>query len=255
MKKTLLVAFSVLLLAAIHPAWPEGSASPSLVVASASKSKTSRASLKVKRGCRHYAEGEIDSKPLTGDNSNPEIQAEDVLKNRQPGNPGEPKAIETNATLASLLAPQADAETDKGRFSESKGAVITGYVRKIVSGGCETCEYHSDRPEDLDTHIDLVTDPDHDDAAHTVVVEVNHWWRSGKAKQGVDWSTTALHSAYYHQWVKVTGWLFFDGEHKGAAANLHPGRVGTRAIQRGTCWEIHPITDIQEVPRRKDAKP
>jgi len=39
--------------------------------------------------------------------------------------------------------------------------------------------------------------------------------------------------------VRVTGSLFFDGDHR-------PGEVGPKGHQPKTVWEIHPVTDLQQ---------
>jgi len=44
--------------------------------------------------------------------------------------------------------------------------------------------------------------------------------------------------------VRVTGWLLFDSEHKINSYNINPRRK-TKTIWRATCWEIHPITNIE----------
>jgi hypothetical protein len=46
--------------------------------------------------------------------------------------------------------------------------------------------------------------------------------------------------------VKITGWLLFDEEHTENSYNINP-RGKKKTIWRATCWEIHPITDIEIV--------
>ena len=166
-------------------------------------------------------------------------QALNRLKNRFTA-PG-PAEMDGAATLAALLAPG----DDRNRWSEARGAVVTGYVRSVKPGGFETSNCLAKAREFRDTHIELVPDP-MDGSALTVIVEVTPRWRAILAARGVDWSTATLRHQLLGRWVRVTGWLMFDAEHANAAANTAPGHPRD---WRATAWEVHPITDLRVVPK------
>jgi hypothetical protein len=65
------------------------------------------------------------------------------------------------------------------------------------------------------------------------------------AQQGLDWSTRTLRNTLLGRWVRIGGWLMFDGEHKQNAKNTVSGGAH---IWRATVWEVHPITSIQVLP-------
>lgn len=99
-----------------------------------------------------------------------------------------------------------------------------------------------------DTHIDLVLEPLRSGASQRMIVEVTPRWRAIMAAKGVDWSTRTLRDQLLGRWVKVTGWMLFDGEHKDQAENTVPSRPPS---WHATAWEIHPVTAIEVVPRPK----
>ena len=45
--------------------------------------------------------------------------------------------------------------------------------------------------------------------------------------------------------ITVEGWLLWDWEHCSVAA---PSLVGKARLQRGTVWEVHPVTKIEVQP-------
>ncbi len=166
-------------------------------------------------------------------------QALNRLKNRytEPA----PQEIDTGATLAALLRPG----DDRGRWSEQRGATITGYVRAAKPGGFETSNCLAVGRQWRDTHIELVLDP-MDGTSLPVIVEVTPRWRAMMAAKGIHWSSATLHKSIVGRWVRVTGWLMFDSEHAAAAENTAPGRARD---WRATAWEVHPITAMEVVPR------
>lgn len=77
-----------------------------------------------------------------------------------------------------------------------------------------------------------------------MIVEVTPRWLAIMTAKGVDWSTRTLRDRVLGRWVKVTGWMLFDVEHRKQAENTAPGRPRN---WRATAWEIHPITAIKVV--------
>jgi len=177
---------------------------------------------------------------MDGDARSRAVRALSRLKNRVtvPG----PQEINPSVTLAAMLAPG----NDIGRWKVRYGAAITGYVYDVKVGGIETVNCGARDPRDRDTHIELVLAPMDSGATRRVIVEVTPRWRAIVAARGVDWSTRALRDRFLGRWVKVTGWMLFDVEHKSEAENTAPGRARN---WRATAWEIHPVTGIEVVSR------
>jgi hypothetical protein len=166
-------------------------------------------------------------------------KAMNVLKNRNAA-PKE-EEIDPFVSMAALVAPG----QDESRFSQDKGARITGYVMDVQVGGKESCNCMATNHIDMDTHISLALSPDATMKNQWVIVEVTPRLRKQMKDQGKDWSTDALKSdnqGIAGRWVEVTGWLLFDIAHRDGAENTNPGNPSN---WRATCWEIHPITRIK----------
>lgn len=170
--------------------------------------------------------------PPQGDAKSGRVKSLNLLKNRETiptwGD------YDTHVTLRAILAPGQDAQ----RWSNHEGATITGYVIDVKPGGLETVNCHARDFSDRDTHIEIALRPGAPKTAR-MIVEVTPRWRLRVAAQGVDWSTSKLEQVLPGQWVNITGWLFFDTEHRSQSENTAPGRVSD---WRATAWEIHPIT-------------
>jgi hypothetical protein len=182
-------------------------------------------------------DGAFPGCPPRGDAVTSGVRALNRLKNRVTA----PVAgdIDSAVTLGALLAPG----DDRGRWSERRAATIVGYVRDVKVGGVETVNCFAKTPDHRDTHIELVTGPE-DAGQFPLIVEVTPWWRQHAASRGSNWSTDSLRSLLRGRWVRVTGWLLFDTEHRRQAENTAPGRVGN---WRATAWELHPVTGIEVV--------
>lgn len=170
--------------------------------------------------------------PPQGDAKSDRVKALNLLKNREiMPTWGD---YDTHVSLAAILAPGQDAQ----RWSNDKGATIRGYVIDVKPGGMETVNCHARDLADRDTHIEIALRPGAPKTAR-MIVEVTPRWRLRMATQGVDWSTSELAQVLPGHWVSITGWLFFDTEHKEQSENTAPGRASD---WRATAWEIHPIT-------------
>jgi len=177
---------------------------------------------------------------MEGDARSLGVRALNRLKNRVTA--PKPADINPRITLAAMLAPG----NDIGRWKVRYGAEVTGYVEDVKVGGIETVNCHARSPQYRDTHIELVLDPMNSGAVQRVIVEVTPRWRAIVAEKGADWCTRALRDRFLGRWVKVTGWMLFDVEHKNESENTAPGRPRN---WRATAWEIHPVTGIEVVPR------
>jgi hypothetical protein len=153
--------------------------------------------------------------------------------------------LDPDVTLDALLAPG----DDRGRWDERRAARIVGYVRAVQVGGVETVNCLARDPDHRDTHIELVRDPVDRDAL-PVIVEVTPSWRT-RAGVGA-WSTDSLRASLLGRWVRVTGWLLFDGEHSAHAENTAPGRAGN---WRQTAWEIHPVSALEAIAAPDGVQP
>lgn len=151
----------------------------------------------------------------------------DTLKNRD----DTPTAINPAITLELMLDPG----NDLARFKHGDAATITGFVAKVVPGGLESCNCHAKDMALRDTHIVLVAAMVDAKKSHRhVIVEVTPVFHDQVG------STDDLRKLVGKR-VTITGWMFFDGQHKQNAFNTEPN--GTN-IWRATAWEIHPVTSI-----------
>ena len=188
------------------------------------------------------AQGDFDGCPDSGTAKLVSVRPLNRLKNRS----AEPQDadVDTSVTLSAMLAPSTN---DSGRFSEAKGAFITGFVYRVLPGGkTETTNCRKGDPVHRDTHIELTNSPTDTAEIRRVIVEVTPRWRAARKGQGIDWSTATLQQTIERRWIKVRGWLLFDAEHKGEAENTHNG--GNKNW-RATAWEVHPITSLVVVPQ------
>lgn len=159
--------------------------------------------------------------PEQGDSSEARLQALDRLKNRTVA----PTDIDSSITLEKIL----ESGDDTNRFTSDQAARVTGYVIEIKRGGRESCNCHS--VTDRDWHIEIGQTPDAPEDERMIVEVTPRFTPAG-------WSRSAIEEGSL---VTVTGWMFFDEEHKQNAALSNP--KGTN-IWRATAWEIHPVTEV-----------
>lgn len=125
------------------------------------------------------------------------------------------------------------------KTSQDKAVKIKAYIIEIKYGGPETCNCHTKIKDDFDVHIVLSKDENDLDAKDGIVAELTPRIRA-LLKNG--WDKATVERTFLHQWVTVSGYLFDDKEHKAmsAADGAHPNNT-----HRATCWEIHPVTNIE----------
>lgn len=160
------------------------------------------------------------------------------LKNRM----SEPTGadLDPEVTLEELRRPG----DDRDRWSTGMAATIEGYVLDAKATGAESCNCHATERRLTDTHLDIAEDAD--DTRQPVIAEITPVWRLIHEHQGLEnWSSKAVRDKYKGHRVRITGWLFFDEAHLYEADNTDPYDTRGKANWRATCWEIHPITDIQ----------
>ncbi|HEY3939499.1 MAG TPA: hypothetical protein VGL97_18855 [Bryobacteraceae bacterium] len=186
------------------------------------------------RAAYHYCD------PQMGDAVRPDIQALNILKNRQTA--AVTNNIDRTVSLAAMLRPG----DDRNRWDDHKAGQLVGYVADVKMGGIETVNCHARSAHGRDTHIDLtLSAADAYNEARHVIVEVTPRWRTAMAAKGIDWETDTLREKLLGRCVKVTGWLLFDAEHRRQSANT--ADAGAK-VWRATAWEIHPVTAMEVLP-------
>jgi hypothetical protein len=169
---------------------------------------------------------------IEGDSTNPKLVAIDQLKNRSQAPSIVLPALDWNV----LLKPG----DDTNRLDSSGAATLTGYVAAVQPGGVESCNCHAKDLPHRDTHIYVAQDSKHAAKSQCVIVEVTPRFRDLHP----DWTSALLKKNLTGHIVTFTGWLLFDAEHKQNAVNTEPGN---KKDWRATCWELHPVTDIEIV--------
>lgn len=162
---------------------------------------------------------------IYGDNKRPAMQYADSLKNRK-------QSFLTRATLIDIETFFKPGENEK-RFNSSSYVSVTGYIILVKRGGSETCNCHSKSKSDLDTHIEIAT-KQNATGKECIVCEINRF----------NTDTTLTYKNIQKlkgKQVIITGYLFYDAEHK---QNSQNSCTKCTDVWRGSCWEIHPVCKI-----------
>lgn len=185
------------------------------------------------------ATGDFDGCPVTGSGGG------DPTLNTQKNRSGNPTQVTNQVSVADLKAlqtvPQSDGTTRSNwptdveasiENQEEYSAIFTGYIIKAIAEGKESCNCESLAARDHDVHVYVSDTRRGRSVANAAIVEVTPRWRAVYPS----WNAQNLQAlATSHTRVRVTGWLLYDQEHW----NMIQKR------QRGTLWEIHPVTRIQ----------
>jgi len=162
----------------------------------------------------------------TGDAADNKRQALNTNKNRT-DQPGESDYVEISwDNLSNLPSDHVD---DFQGAPVSVIGFLSHQIKVENSGSGESTNCHLHGDNEVDWHIYLTKSPARP-ISEAIIVETTprtrplHKWTTGMLSPFVDANTR----------VRISGWLMFDVEHVGA--------IGT---QRGTVWEVHPITRIQ----------
>ncbi len=181
--------------------------------------------------------------PRKGDSSKLKLQAIDTLKNRTKS-----ALVITPIYIDSVMKSGDDTK----RFNSNQYVSIIAYVYDVKSGGLETCNCHgfgdvehkdtltrAEQKQVMDIHIEIVENLNDAGPTKRMIVEINRFTIANNKAMSYD----LIHSLKGKK-VIITGWLFFDEEHKQNAFNTSPN--GTN-LWRCTDWEIHPVLFIQEL--------
>jgi hypothetical protein len=111
---------------------------------------------------------------------------------------------------------------------EKRGVRVEGYLVKARESGPESCNGRVDSLRDY--HLWITGDAGVD-KREGLVAEITPRWKV----RYPEWRLRFFNKlAKDRAKVRVTGWLMWDQE--------HPSEVGK---SKGTCWEIHPITQFE----------
>src|SRR5258705_9237874 len=157
-------------------------------------------------------------------------KTQNLQKNRDDG-PSD-SDIDTTISIEDLL----NKNNDK-KFRSNQGVTITGFVADVTPGGKqESC--NCGRKDLQDIHIALVAkESDATNNDKHLVVEISPKFQSDLG------SYKTVRKALKGQWVKFTGWLFYDSIHKQNAGNNN----GKGNLWRKTIWEVHPVSAYEIV--------
>jgi len=184
--------------------------------------------------------------PQKGDSGNAAHQKLDSYKNRSVQSKGAPIVVD----LYKLTMKNAG-RNDETSFNDEEWASVSGLIVLVKKGGSETCNCHSIKDTDMDWHIELAPyspdDPIHTeevpfDKRSVMICEVSRYTKSAT---GLTYKEL---EGLKGKLVTITGYMFFDQEHKQNAYNTNP--KGTD-IWRGTAWEIHPGFSVIETKLKK----
>jgi len=176
------------------------------------------------------------------------------------------------------LGPITYPSTAKARKVLNRAVSFVGLVREVKPGGMrfgESVNCGSKLNYEVDAHIDVVLPPEAGSAPWTpnwdsapVVVEVT---RRGRllARDGLlasniatevlenrDWSTKNLKRRLKGQWVRFSGYLFYDTDHTAGGWLEDPQDLKKREKNwRFSCWEVHPVMGIEVLPGRPGSIP
>jgi hypothetical protein len=168
-------------------------------------------------------------------------------------------AVGLNDIMAFSLGPGGAAPLSNAP-TNARAVTVVGYVREVKRGGTrgESCNCGARGNDDVDTHIDVVLDPNNNDASGKGMVVVEVAERSRRlAAQGLlptnignDWSYRNLRDRLLGRWVKFSGWMFYDPDHHLETWQADPQNNLGRPNWRQTSWEVHPVMAIEAgVPR------
>ena len=127
-------------------------------------------------------------------------------------------------------------EPDSVRYHNGAYVVTVGYITSYEEKGPESCNCDEGNKTDRtgDVHIYIGLSPD-GPKSECMIVEITPAYK-------------LLHPGYASELeegkrVTIMGYMLYDFEHKGNAANTC---TSCKKVWRKTCWEIHPVTDLEK---------
>ena len=150
--------------------------------------------------------------------------------NRQKNRPVDVKPNPKSVSIDSILKKG----NDISRFNTTDYVVVEGFVVELKPGGPESCNCGSEEAKDHDIHIYMCRKMGAE-KKDCFIVEITPLFR---AIHIFDYDTLVGKK------VKMTGYMFFDSEHKGNAVNTCKKCSNN---WRKTSWEIHPVVKLEVV--------
>jgi hypothetical protein len=127
--------------------------------------------------------------------------------------------------LASVLT-QNGRTLGEGKYVEYAGFLLHAQYSNKTKGEAVNCNIPGTDTNDI--HIQLVNDPNDDDACDSVTAEMSPHFRPET------WTPDKLNSIQ-NRLIRIRGPLFYDGSHAPCHDNKRPNP------QRISVWEIHPV--------------
>lgn len=169
---------------------------------------------------------------IYGDGTKRKDQISDSLKNRS-----KPDSILPEIIIIDKLIKSAGTEQELSL--QEKYASVEAYIFNVKRGGQESCECHEKDKEYRDLHIEIVKDLKRPDKTKRIICESTRY----SIKSNPDVSFENIKKLIGKK-VRITGYLFYDAEHKQNAKNTS---ISQTNVWRASCWEIHPVESIQEI--------
>ena len=168
--------------------------------------------------------------PPEGSATTERLQALNILKNKPAERPTtEPAEWHIEQVI------NAEPHDDKHDFKNGELAQLKGYLVSFKEEGPESCNCKlgnaREKTGDVHMYIGLAPDAPKNEC---VVVEITPAFK----KLHPDYEKYLQNNTP----ITVTGYLLYDVEHTSQAANTCKS---CGSVWRKTCWEIHPIVDIE----------
>ena len=119
-----------------------------------------------------FAQDVFNGCGMEGDAKVAHVKQLNLLKNRY----SLPKTADFNQKIT--LKAMLEAGDDTNRWNDAQAGEIVGYVHDVIKGAVESVNCRPKDPYYRDTHIEIILDPDHDEATERVIVEVTPRLRS-----------------------------------------------------------------------------
>jgi hypothetical protein len=137
--------------------------------------------------------------------------------------------------LANITTTDTGAQIGEGTYVEYTGFLLHAEYSNKSKGEAVNCNIPGEDTNDI--HIQMVNDPNDDDACDAVTAQMSPHFRPES------WTPDKLNSLKDHM-VRLSGPLFYDNSHA-------PCRNGKRPNpQRISVWEIHPVYSVDICKQR-----
>jgi hypothetical protein len=136
-----------------------------------------------------------------------------------------PRSSADRTPLASIINVDGT-PVGEGTYVEYTGFLLHAQYSNKSKGEAVNCDIPGESTNDI--HIQMVDDPNDDDACDSVTAQMSPHFRPES------WTPDKLNSIQGHM-LRLSGPLFYDGSHSPCHDNKRPNP------QRISVWEIHPL--------------